>query len=485
MSFFFKVLPLAKVLISQPSSAGEVALRPRVGSWSRREVYSIVAALVLVCLTVLAGRATQSVARGSAEHLPTTILAPVKRANLEVTVTEDGEIESSKNLDIKSRLTYSAAILWIVEDGKIVEKGDLLVKLDDAKLHDKLEIQEIVCEKAQALKVQAEKAYIAAAIAVEEYERGVALKEEQIADTQVFVAERNLERAQTLLDEIRKMYRKGFVTPLQRQAQEFAVKQATRELDGAKMAKSVLEKFTKPRQLAQLETLRDTANAVRKAEVANFNLEASLLARIQRRIKDAVVRAPYSGMVIHANESSGHSGMGTLLIAEGAMVHEQQTMLRLPDLNHMQVRVAVHESKVDRIRPGMTARVHVRDRELPGKVVAIANQPEPGPWYMPKSSKEYMTTVELEGEVDGLKPGMTAAVEILVADVENALTVPVEAVVEQDHEFYCWVQTPEGPDRRPLLLGDSNDQVLEVKGGLSEGDSVVLNPSALLADSSR
>ena len=82
----------------------------------------------------------------------------------------------------------------------------------------------------------------------------------------------------------------------------------------------------------------------------------------------------------------------------------------------------------------------------------------------------------------GLKPGMSAEVEIVMAVHEDILTIPVAAVVETKDGDFCWVQTDEGPQRRSLQLGDSNDVFIAVESGVKEGDEVVLNPMAFIKE---
>ena len=147
----------------------------------------------------------------------------------------------------------------------------------------------------------------------------------------------------------------------------------------------------------------------------------------------------------------------------------------------MQVKVPVHETKVEQMEIGMPARITVQDRTYNGKVVAVANQPEPKSFFSAEV-KLYATTVAIEGETKNLKPGMTAAVEIFVADIPNALTVNVSAVVEQGGKFYVWVAKPDGPERRPVLLGRTDENVVEIKDGVVEGEKVLLNPRAVVAE---
>ena len=65
------------------------------------------------------------------------------------------------------------------------------------------------------------------------------------------------------------------------------------------------------------------------------------------------------------------------------------------------------------------------------------------------------------------------------------MTIPVSCVVETDKGDFCWVQTPDGPKRRSIQLGDTNDVFIIVKAGLKEGDEVVLNPLAVIEEAKK
>ena len=156
-----------------------------------------------------------------------------------------------------------------------------------------------------------------------------------------------------------------------------------------------------------------------------------------------------------------------------------EDFVRLPDLANMQVKVTIHESRVDQIHAGLPARIVIQDKDYAGRVLSIANQPSPGSWYSAKV-KEYATTVSIDGESTGLRPGMTAKVTILIDDLSDALSLPVSAVVEQKGTFYCWVKAPPGPERRPMKLGRTNDKLIEVVDGVKEGEEVFRNPRAIV-----
>ena len=408
---------------------------------------------------------------------------PVSRGELLITVTEDGNLESAQNVDIKCEVAGGSTILWIIEDGKEVTEGAELVRLDSAQLEDQINQQRIAYEKARATHIQAEKDYEVAKIAVQEYLEGTFRQNLEKVNADITIAQANLTSAENSLQHTERMFRKGYVTPLQLDTQKFAVERAKLDLAAAMTAKEVLEKFTKVKMLQDLESKRDTAEAKKNSEKAAFDLEEGRLRRLETQLKKCVIYAPKSGMVVYANEQSrGRFGpQQTTEIKEGAVVREQQAILRLPDLSNMQVKVAVHESKVDRIQRGMRARIRIQGRDFQGTVVSVANQPEPTSFFS-AAVKEYATIVKIEGESKDLRPGMTAEVEILIAALKDVIAVPVAAVFEYRGQAFACVVKDGQVEKRPIELGMTNDKFIEVKRGLEPGEEVVLNPRAVLPE---
>lgn len=421
--------------------------------------------------------------RGMGEDAGTSMLThKVERTDLLISITEDGNVESASNVDLKCQVAGGSSILWIIEDGSQVKKGDELVRLDSSQLEDQINQQRITYEKARSAMVQAEKDYQVAQISVKEYLEGVFVKELQDADAQVTIAMENLRSAQNTLEYSQRMFRKGYISSLDLESQQFAVQRAQLELDSAQTAKDVLTKYTKAKMLEDLDSQVETAKAKMESEKAAFALEETRLKRLEDQLEHCVITAPQDGMVVYANEmGSRFRGSQAVTIEEGAAVRERQTIIRLPDLKKMQVKVNVHESKVEQLALNMRASIRILDRVVKGSVDSIASQPEPTSFFQ-ASVKEYATVVRIDGEPKGLKPGMTAEVEILVADLKDVITLPVAAVVEQRGGFFCWVKTPGKVERRPLVLGHSNEQFVEVKDGVREGDEVILNPRAVISE---
>jgi RND family efflux transporter MFP subunit len=243
-----------------------------------------------------------------------------------------------------------------------------------------------------------------------------------------------------------------------------AVETAQAELDQVKV--------TNEAELAQAEAERKSAKNEWEKEKERYERYESQLAKCK-------IHAPQDGMVAYA--APDRRGRGTV-IAEGAFVRQRQKILTLPNLSKMQVSTTVHESVLDQVKAGLPAVIRVDafgDRAYKGTVESVGVLPEPGAWYS-SDTKVYKTIVTIDEEVEQLKPGMTAVVQISVANLENVLSVPIQAIVQRESDNWCYVSVDGTPRRRGLRLGRSNAKFVEVLEGLDVGDEVVLNPQSIL-----
>jgi HlyD family secretion protein len=441
-------------------------------------------ALVIVAVVLMPlAAAMRSTLLGSGKASGTMLTEKVRRSDLVVSIAEDGNVESAHNVDVKCEVQGGGTILWLIPDGTFVKKDDELARLDSSLIEEKIDQQKIVVERARAVMIEAEKTFKSAEIAVQEYEEGTYVQTLQDLKAKATVAKENLETAKNLLLFTNKMARNGYVTPLQRDAQAFAVQRAQLDLQVADTAITVLEKFTREKTLVGLQSTRDSAKARSASELAAFELEEDRLKKLEIQLEKCAIKAPDDGMVVYANEQQQQRRGSSQIspVEEGAMMRERQSIIRLPDLTRMQVKCTVHESKVDHLQRGMRARIRIQDHEYQGIVTSVSNQPEPSDWFS-GNVKQYAAIVSIDSDPSGLRPGMTAAVEILVSNIKDVLSVPVQAVVEKKNKFYCWVETLAGPQKRPVVLGMSDNARIEIKDGVKEGDDVLLNPRATVEE---
>jgi HlyD family secretion protein len=260
----------------------------------------------------------------------------------------------------------------------------------------------------------------------------------------------------------------------------------------------VLELYTRERTVRELEQLeedtkRETRRAGLEGEAAMAQMKADFDAAqltlaveeeryvlLQRQIKASRLVAPQAGEVVYASQESRRSE--PVVIEEGATVRERQAIINLPDLEHMKINARIHESKISRVMVGQPVEIEIDalpDDPFRGKLRSVSSVPMPGSW--PNTDlKEYEAEVEITDDpakVRSLKPGMTAQVRIIVEDrQEDVLQVPVQAVISFSGKFFAYVAGATEAERREILIGDANDEYMEILDGIAEGELVVMNP---------
>ena len=313
-----------------------------------------------------------------------------------------------------------------------------------------------------------------AELTVAEYEQGTYVAELMKLETALAIAESRLSGFRSMLEHAELMAESHYVSELDVEEKRFALAQEVLTVERTQTDIEVLKQFTSKQQLKTMKGNLAAAIANHAANVERAKADAWRRDRAVEELKHCVIKAERGGLVIHPSAARWFNAPE---IAEGATVHKDQVLLLMPDLSQMQVKVGVHESVVDSIKVGLTAKVTLPNRTLRGSVSEVASITAPTGWWTGNEVR-YDTIVQLPSE-EGLMPGMSAEVEILVAEHKDVLMIPVAAVVETENGGYCWVATAKGPEQRPLKLGDSNDVFTVVKAGSKEGDEVLLNPLAI------
>jgi len=396
----------------------------------------------------------------------------ISRGDLVVSVIEQGMLESAENIEIKSKVRGYNTVLWIVDSGTFVEEGDELVRLDALLIQEQIDERTKYSNWSQSAADRSEADVARSTIAVSEYEQGRYKAELMTLEKNVAIAEATLRNSGDRLRHVKVMANSGYISELEIEERTFAVKQAELNLELKKTQLEVLRNFTFKEQMQTLKGELTSITANHKANVERAMADTSRRDRAVEEIQHCVITADRSGLVIHPNAAKWE----TAPIAEGTNVHKDQILLLMPDLQQMQVKVGVHELSVKRVKNGQKAQVTLAEGTLTGVVTDVASITKPAGWWTGNQVR-YDTVVSLPAE-EGLRPGMSADVEITIAEHEDVLLIPVAAVVEHNDATFCWVPTSSGPERRQIQLGDSNEVFTIVEHGLDEGDDVLLNPSA-------
>ena len=401
----------------------------------------------------------------------------IKRGTLTVSVTEQGTLESSNNSEIKCKVRGFSTVTYVVPTGTVVEPGQELVRLDTKVIEEQHSLTKTNTFIAQATLAQTEANVETAKIAIDAYEQGRFRSQLQALEKERAAHKRNLRTARKMHERSKSLFRQGYATELEVAGNAFTVTQAELELKVKETEIKVLQEFTRKMQLETLQGNKTASESKLAADQAGLAMEIKRRDRAAQELEDCVIRAEKSGLVIYPSAASWKS---TPDITEGATVRKDQVLLLMPDLSQMQVKLGIHESVVDRVRPGLKALVTLPERTLEANVSEVASVTRPAGWWTGNVVK-YDTLIELPAG-EGLKPGMSAEVEVILAVHHDVLLIPVAAVVETEDGVFCWVQGQQEPRKRLIELGDSNDVFIEVSAGLNEGEEVILNPTALLKE---
>jgi len=319
------------------------------------------------------------------------------------------------------------------------------------------------------------------------------LDELQVSQEEYFLAQDRIEGQ-------RRLEARGFITPIELEAEELNLIKARNRQAQKETALSLYIQYTFPKDAEQ--KLSDYENAVMSyqrqlkeniAEQAQqearfssaerkFNLERVKLTDVNEQLEFATIHAELPGMVVYGAADQNqmrYRGSSQEAIQEGATVRERQAILTIPDMREMAVKTNIHESAVQRIAVGQAVRVGIDafpDARLTGVVTKVAVVADSANAFMNPDLKVYPTTVKIEGTYNWLRPGMSAEVEILVDKLEDVIYVPLQAVTYWDDERVVYVDNFGNPERREVKVGTFSDSFIEITSGLRVGEEVLLLP---------
>jgi RND family efflux transporter MFP subunit len=207
---------------------------------------------------------------------------------------------------------------------------------------------------------------------------------------------------------------------------------------------------------------------------ATLSLQKERLAKVEKQLAACVIKAPSVGQVVYWSSTERWS---EVKIEQGAEVSEGRKIITIPDASEMKVEIKVHETWIDKIATGQPAKITVAafpGQTFTGKVLKKAPLADLDNWLNP-DLKAYATDVGIEGTQNALKTGMTGKVEVTIQELHDVLYVPIQSVVSVGEAKVCYV-LGSGPQRRAVETGLFNDNFVEIKSGLAEGEQVLLNP---------
>jgi HlyD family secretion protein len=389
-----------------------------------------------------------------------------------------------------------------------------LVELDAGEADDALNQQKIIYEKAHADHVAAENNVVINKSTVESNVRAAELavefaamdlrkfdqvdRDQQIRSAEIAIikAKEELQIDQETLINTTKLEAKGFETKNKLDQDRLSVTTKTLSLEEAESALTMLKEydleklkatFTSDHQEAikqlkrvkkQGESLVAQAEADRNSAKNTLELNESKLEKMTGQFSATKVYAPQDGLVVYAISNGRYSNES--MIEEGATVRMRQELIKIPDTSRMKVIIKVHESQVGQVTEGQPTFVvldSMPDERFRGEVKKVSMLPDSQSRWGNPNLKVYSTEIVLTDHLpESIKPGVSARAEIVITQLPDALTVPIQSVTTLNGQQVCYVDRIGDPEPVVVEVGLYNNHAIEITSGLSPGDRVLIAP---------
>jgi len=355
--------------------------------------------------------------------------AVVERGKIRSLVSTNGKIEPVNNFEAHAPVSTSVKRVF-VKEGDSVNKGQLLVVLDDADA------------RAQAARAQTQLRTAQADLSAAE--RGGIQEEVLSLDAQLVKASSDRDSAQRNLDALKKLEQHGAASAGEVRAAEDAL--ATADAQFTFLRQKQTKRYSKA-ELTRVEALQGEAKAT-------YDAAQDVLAKSN-------VRAPFAGTVY------------SLPAKQGGFVAAGDLLLQVADLRKVLVRAFVDEPDVARLAPGNP--IEIAWDAVPGRLWRSAVTAIPSTVKLHGSRNVGETTCIVDNKDLKLLPNINVGVTIVAAERDNVLVVPREAVRMDDSKPYVLLVADHELKRRDVETSLSNLTQVEVTRGLSANDRVAIS----------
>jgi RND family efflux transporter MFP subunit len=359
-----------------------------------------------------------------------TPTAKVERGDVRIMLTESGELRAAEQTTVSA--TNDKLITWLVAEGARVKKGDLLIRFESQKY-------ELAKSTAGSMLAVAQ-----ADLAKARAEREARQSTEQ--------------KALLEYESLPELAEKGYINKS--------------ELGRARLAYLEVKAGNHAFDAAVLAARANVDRAAQEVEVQ------------QRKLDEGEVHAPCDGIVVYA---SGGEATNPIRISVGMIPFEGMPLLYLPDTSNMVVDAEISEFDLGKVHIASRAELRLDaypEARFAGEVVSIgslARQKISRITGKPTGLKVFDVRVQVRGDDERLKPGLSTTLDILVSEHAAVLYLPLAAVfLDELDRTVAYRKNGRGVEERVLTLGGSTERIAIVEQGLAEGDEVLLvAPEAL------
>jgi HlyD family secretion protein len=353
-----------------------------------------------------------------------------QRGTIRSVVSTNGKVEPLQNFEAHAPIGTTVKKI-LVREGDRVKKGQLLVQLNDTK--------------ARSQAAQAKAQVLAADADLSAVQSGGNREEILTLDSQITKARTECDTAQRNLDALRRLRQQGAASPGEIKNAEDQLKRANADLN--LLLQKQKNRYSQP-EIARVEAQKSEAQAA--------------VTTTEDMLDQLNIRAPFDGIVY------------SLPVLQGAYLNPGDLVLEEADLSKVRVRAFVDEPDVGRLAPADKIEVTwdaLPERTWEGTVSVI-----PAVIKLHGTRNVGETTCVVDNKDFKLLPNVNVGVTIVTAEHRDVLTVPREAVHQEDSKAYVYQIVNNELQRRYVQTSISNLTQVEVTGGLPENAVIALGP---------
>jgi RND family efflux transporter MFP subunit len=239
------------------------------------------------------------------------------------------------------------------------------------------------------------------------------------------------------------------------------LKQASEERPGLVAEQELDDSMAKDKET---EAQINSARAALAESQNQLGMAQATLDRLSALQAYSHITAPFAGVV-----TKRYVDTGALISAGTSSETQSQPVVQLAEWSLFRLEIPVPESAVPMIHLGSIVQVHVLDlnRDFQGRVSRLADA-------LDDETRTMHTEIDVENPQDTLTAGMYAEVKLALQGKKGALTVPIQAVIQEGNQHYVLALDDQNRvQKRNVELGEQTSTTVEIVHGLSEKDRVI------------
>lgn len=381
---------------------------------------------------------------------PVSVLS-VTRGDIDNMTLYTGLVRPQKVAYVSSAISGKVSSDFF-EVGDRVKKGDLLFTVESTEIEDSIALLEEQLKVAQS-NISMARAGVVAAL-------GSGFKSQKLQlEAALKSAEYNYTAAKKLFDTSALLY----------EIKKISMFDYNKIKNQYEQAKTALETARKSYDLYINELSKDASISANE----QFNQAQASYDAIKLQLESAKGKLEYTRII-----SPMDGIIATKEIASGSFISNTMAPYIIMDTDTVQVSLSLTEQVINKVKKGDVFKISIPTAsEKPFKGVVRTISPAPD-----AKTFTYSILIDVDNKDNLIKPGMTAKAELNTEQRKNTVLIPLNSVLSENEGKYVFIVENKKAIKRPVNIGITNDDMVEIISGVEEGELIVVKGQHLLKD---